>query len=215
MVRDGIFYALGLMVVDVLLWKLTSMHWLVAIPLVLALFFLWFFRDPERVIPQGPGLVVSPGDGLVTEAEWIETTSGSRLRLSIFLNVFDVHVNRAPISGVVKRVEYRKGTFINAMSPEAVLTNEQTMIVIDGGGYEVGYKQIAGLIARRIVCAVTEGQKVERGQRVGLIKFGSRVDVLMPAEAVLKVKTGSRVVGGTTVLAEIPSAIKAALNGAV
>ncbi|SFS17968.1 phosphatidylserine decarboxylase [Granulicella pectinivorans] len=212
MVRDGIFYALGLMVVDVLLWKLTSMHWLAAIPIVLALFFLWFFRDPERVIPTGPGLVVSPGDGLVTEAEWIETTSGSRLRLSIFLNVFDVHVNRAPISGVVKHVEYRKGTFINAMSAEAVLTNEQTMIVIDGGGYEVGYKQIAGLIARRIVCAVKEGQKVERGQRVGLIKFGSRVDVLMPAEAVLKVKTGSRVVGGTTVLAELPSVIRAAVS---
>lgn len=209
MVRDGIFYALGLMVVGVLLWKLTSMHWLVAIPLILALFFLWFFRDPERAIPTGAGLVVSPGDGLVTEAEWIETTSGGRLRLSIFLNVFDVHVNRAPIGGVVKRVEYRPGTFINAMSAEAVLTNEQTMIVIDGGGYEVGYKQIAGLIARRIVCSVVEGQRVERGQRVGLIKFGSRVDVLLPAEAVLKVKTGSRVCGGSTVLAEIPSLMQA------
>jgi len=212
MVRDGIFYALGLMVVDVLLWNLTSMHWLAAIPLVLALFFLWFFRDPQRVIPTGPGLVVSPGDGLVTEAEWIETTSGGRLRLSIFLNVFDVHVNRAPIGGVVKRVEYRPGTFINAMSPEAVLTNEQTMIVIDGGGYEVGYKQIAGLIARRIVCSVKEGQRVERGQRVGLIKFGSRVDVLLPAEAVLKVKTGMRVSGGSTVLAEIPSLVNAVVS---
>jgi phosphatidylserine decarboxylase len=212
MVRDGIFYALGLMVVDVLLWKLTSMHWLVAIPLILALFFLWFFRDPERVIPTGPGLVVSPGDGLVTEAEWIETTSGGRLRLSIFLNVFDVHVNRAPIGGVVKRVEYRPGTFINAMSAEAVLTNEQTMVVIDGGGYEVGYKQIAGLIARRIVCTVVEGQKIERGQRVGLIKFGSRVDVLLPAESVLKVKTGSRVRGGSTVLAEIPSVVNAVVS---
>lgn len=209
MVRDGIFYALGLMVVDVLLWNLTSMHWLTIFPIILALFFLWFFRDPERVIPTGPGLVVSPGDGLVTEAEWIETTGGSRLRLSIFLNVFDVHVNRAPIGGVVKHVEYRPGTFINAMSAESVLTNEQTMVVIDGGGYEVGYKQIAGLIARRIVCTVTEGQKVERGQRVGLIKFGSRVDVLLPAESVLKVKTGSRVMGGTTVLAEIPSVVKA------
>jgi len=209
MVRDGIFYALGLMVVDVLLWNLTSMHWLTIFPIVLALFFLWFFRDPERVIPTGAGLVVSPGDGLVTEAEWIETTGGSRLRLSIFLNVFDVHVNRAPIGGVVKHVEYRPGTFINAMSAEAVLTNEQTMVVIDGGGYEVGYKQIAGLLARRIVCTVVEGQKVERGQRVGLIKFGSRVDVLLPAEAVLKVKTGMRVMGGSTVLAEIPLPVNA------
>jgi phosphatidylserine decarboxylase len=195
MVRDGIFYALGLAIVAALLWTLTpNLHILVAIPVLLAVFFLWFFRDPQRKIPAEPGLIVSPADGLVTEAEWIETTSGSRLRLSIFLNVFDVHVNRSPIDG----------GFQNAMNPESVLTNEQTLIVIDGGGYEVAYKQIAGLLARRIVCTVTEGQRVTRGQRVGMIKFGSRVDVLMPAEAVLKVKTGMRVCGGSTILAEIP-----------
>jgi phosphatidylserine decarboxylase len=141
----------------------------------------------------------------VTEAEWIETVSGSRLRLSIFLNVFDVHVNRAPVGGIVKVVEFREGGFMNAMQPESVLTNEQTLVVIDAGGYDVSFKQIAGLLARRIVCTLKVGDKVERGQRVGLIKFGSRVDVLMPAEANLKVKTGSRVKGGTTILAEIPS----------
>jgi phosphatidylserine decarboxylase len=206
MVRDGFFYALGLGVVAAILWKLTHSYALCAIPLVLATFFLWFFRDPSRKIPTGPGQIVSPADGVVTEAEWIETVSGSRLRLSIFLNVFDVHVNRSPVSGTVKVMEFREGGFMNAMNPESVLTNEQTLVVIDAGGYEVGYKQIAGLLARRIVCTVSVGDKVERGQRVGLIKFGSRVDVLMPAEANLKVKTGSRVKGGTTVLAVLPDA---------
>jgi phosphatidylserine decarboxylase len=139
----------------------------------------------------------------VTESERIETTSGSRLRLSIFLNVFDVHVNRSPVSGTVKVVEFRQGKFLNAMKPESVLHNEQTLVVIDAGGYEVGFRQIAGLLARRIVCNVKVGDRVERGQRIGLIKFGSRVDVLLPAEAELKVKTGTRVRGGSSVLAVI------------
>jgi phosphatidylserine decarboxylase len=206
MVRDGYFYGLGLAVVAAILWTLTASYSLTAIPLVLAAFFLWFFRDPTREIPTGPGQIVSPGDGVVTEAEWIETVAGSRLRLSIFLNVFDVHVNRSPVAGTVKIVELRQGGFQNAMKPESVLTNEQTLVVIDAGGYDVAFKQIAGLLARRIVCNVKVGDKVERGQRVGLIKFGSRVDVLMPAEANLKVKMGTRVKGGSTVLAEIPGA---------
>jgi phosphatidylserine decarboxylase len=204
MVRDGFFYAFGLGVVAVILWLLTKVTLLVAIPVVLAVFFLWFFRDPNRTIPSEPGQIVSPADGVVTEAEWIETVTGSRLRLSIFLNVFDVHVNRSPVSGTVKIVEHREGQFMNAMNPESVLNNEQTLIVIDGGGYDVGFKQIAGLLARRIVCNVKPGDRVERGQRVGLIKFGSRVDVLMPAEANLKVKMGARVKGGSTVLAILP-----------
>jgi phosphatidylserine decarboxylase len=204
MVRDGFFYALGFGVVAALLWKLTHSSVLLIVPFLLAAFFLWFFRDPQRTIPTGPGQIVSPGDGVVTEAEWIETVSGSRLRLSIFLNVFDVHVNRAPVGGTVKLVEFRKGQFLNAMNPESVVHNEQTLVVINAGDYDVSYKQIAGLLARRIVCTVKEGDRVERGQRVGLIKFGSRVDVLIPAEANLKVKMGSRVIGGSTVLAELP-----------
>jgi phosphatidylserine decarboxylase len=206
MVRDGFFYALGLGLVAAVLWYLKMPFALVALPIVLAAFFLWFFRDPNRTIPQGAGLIVSPGDGLVTEAEWLETTSGNRLRISIFLNVFDVHVNRSPVSGIVKVVEYREGEFLNAMKPESVLHNEQTLVVIDAGDYTVSFKQIAGLLARRIVCNVKPGDRVERGQRVGLIKFGSRVDVLLPAEAELKVKTGARVRGGTSVLAVMPQA---------
>jgi phosphatidylserine decarboxylase len=207
MVRDGYFYALGLGIVAALLWVTTQSAALTALPVVLAIFFLWFFRDPERAIPSGPGEVVSPGDGLVTEADWIETAAGSRLRLSIFLNVFDVHVNRAPVAGTVKIVEHREGSFLNAMKPESVIMNEQTLVVIDGGGYEVSYKQIAGLLARRIVCAVKVGDRLERGQRVGMIKFGSRVDVLLPADAVPKVKTGMRVRGGSTILAVLPQPV--------
>ena len=215
MVRDGFFYALGLGAVAAVLWHLNMPGWLVALPIVLAAFFLWFFRDPTRTIPQGQGQVVSPGDGVVTEAEWIETVSGSRLRLSIFLNVFDVHVNRSPVSGVVKVCEFRKGQFMNAMKPESVLNNEQTLITIGAGGYDVSFKQIAGLLARRIVCNLKVGDRVERGQRIGLIKFGSRVDVLIPAEGNLKVKTGSRVKGGSTVLAVVPELPVQAKNAAM
>ena len=207
MVRDGIFYGLGLGIVAAVVWVLTGSVALTLLPVLLALFFLWFFRDPERRIPAGPGEIVSPADGVVTEAEWIETAAGSRLRLSIFLNVFDVHVNRAPVAGTVTAVEYREGAFLNAMKPESVIMNEQTLVVIDAGGYEVSYKQIAGLLARRIVCKVKVGDRLERGQRVGMIKFGSRTDVLMPADAVPKVRSGMRVRGGSTILAVLPQPV--------
>ena len=205
MVKDGLWYGLGLGAVAAVLWAVTHVWWVCLPPVLLALFFLWFFRDPQRAIPAGEGEIVSPADGVVTEAEWVETTLGSRLRLSIFLNVFDVHVNRSPIAGTVKLVEYREGGFMNAMKPESGLTNEQTMIQIEGAGYEVALKQIAGLLARRIVCTLKAGDRVERGQRIGLIKFGSRCDVLLPAEATLRVKTGTRVKGGATVLAVLPA----------
>jgi phosphatidylserine decarboxylase len=210
MVRDGYFYGLGLGAVAAFLWVLTRSATLTALPIVLAVFFLWFFRDPERKIPAGQGEVVSPGDGLVTESDWIETAAGSKLRLSIFLNVFDVHVNRAPVAGTVKTVEHRQGNFLNATKPESAIMNEQTLVVIDAGGYEVSYKQIAGLLARRIVCAVKVGERLERGQRVGMIKFGSRVDVLLPADAVPKVKVGMRVKGGSSVLAVLPQRVDSA-----
>jgi phosphatidylserine decarboxylase len=171
---------------------------------LLALFFLWFFRDPERKIPTGPGEIVSPADGVVTQAEWIETSGGSRLRISVFLSVFDVHVNRAPVSGTVKVVEYREGRFLNAMNSLSAVVNEQTLVVLDTGTCEISYKQIAGLLARRIVCTVKVGDRIQRGQRVGMIKFGSRVDVLLPADAVPKVDSGSRVRGGSSILAVLP-----------
>jgi len=210
MVKDGFFYAIGCGLVAAVLWYFTASYVLISIPILLALFFLWFFRDPSREIPDGPGLIVSPGDGVVTEADWVQTTTGSRLRLSIFLNVFDVHVNRCPIDGTVTLCEHRKGQFLNAMNKDSALLNEQTLITIDAGGYEVSFKQIAGLIARRIVCNLKVGDEVKRGDRMGLIKFGSRVDVLMPADAELRVSKGDRVSGGKTVLAVILDADEAA-----
>ena len=205
MVRDGYFYGLGLVAVSAALWFTTHMLALCALPVLLAAFFLWFFRDPNREIPQASGLIVSPADGKVTAIRQIQTPEGEKYHVSIFLNVFDVHVNRSPIGGTVTLVEYREGGFMNAMNPESGLSNEQTLIQIDGGGYEVAFKQIAGLLARRIVCNLKVGDVVERGQRMGLIKFGSRCDVLMPAEANLKVKVGSRVVGGSSLLAALPT----------
>ncbi len=204
MVQDGYLYGFGFAFVAALLWVFTQVLWLSLAPLLLTAFFLWFFRDPQREVPTGAGVVVSPADGKVTDAEWIETTSGSRLRLSIFLNVFDVHVNRCPVSGTVRMVEYRKGGFINAMDPDSGLTNEQTLITIDTGEYQVIFKQIAGLLARRIVCNLKVGDRVRRGQRMGMIKFGSRTDVLLPAEATLNVKVGQRVKGGSSILGVVP-----------
>jgi phosphatidylserine decarboxylase len=204
MVRDGFFYGLGFVIVAVIAWYVSHLLWLVAVPVVLAMFFLWFFRDPSRKVPDGPGLIVSPGDGKVEEVEWIEFPDGGRLRMTIFLNVFDVHVNRVPVGGVVTLAEHHEGQFMNAMKPESAVHNEQTLITIDAGGYTVSFKQIAGLLARRIVCNLKVGDRVERGQRMGLIKFGSRVDVLMPAETNPRVKVGDRVKGGSSILGQLP-----------
>jgi len=208
MVRDGYIYGISLLLVAaVLVWATGGWYWAVA-PVLLAAFFLWFFRDPHRDIPAGKGLVVSPGDGVVTETVTIQTPDGQRQRISIFLSVFNVHVNRAPISGVLARVHYQKGLYLNAMNPASAERNEQNAVTVRGQesdeGFEVIFKQIAGLLARRIVFNHTEGETVERGQRVGLIKFGSRVDVILPAVAELRVKVGDRVNGGSSVLAAMP-----------
>jgi phosphatidylserine decarboxylase len=204
MVRDGYIYGLSLLAVAlVLAWATGNWTWSIA-PVLLAVFFLWFFRDPQRTVPAGDGLIVSPGDGLVTETVTIATPAGPRQRISIFLSVFDVHVNRSPIGGVLSSVHYQKGEYLNAMNPASADRNEQNAVTVLGQGIEVTFKQIAGLLARRIVFNLSEGDSVERGQRVGLIKFGSRVDVLLPAEAVLRVKVGQRVKGGSSILAAMP-----------
>jgi phosphatidylserine decarboxylase len=208
MVRDGYIYGFSLLLVaGLLVWATGNWAWAVA-PVLLAAFFLWFFRDPERTIPAAPGLIVSPGDGLVTETVVISTPQGPRQRISIFLNVFNVHVNRSPIGGVLSHVRYQKGEYLNAMNPASADRNEQNAVTVSADGFEVIFKQIAGLIARRIVFNFAEGDTVERGQRVGLIKFGSRVDVVVPAAAVLKVKVGQKVKGGESVLAAMPDGAK-------
>jgi phosphatidylserine decarboxylase len=202
MVRDGYLYALPLIAVAVLLTWLTSPIWAV-VPALLAIFFLWFFRDPERAIPDDAGAVVSPGDGKVTEVAPVTVGTKELLRISIFLSVFDVHVNRSPIAGVVSEIRYQRGKFLNAMNVTSAEQNEQNIVTVEGDGQTVIFKQIAGLLARRIVFHPKVGDRLERGQRVGLIKFGSRVDVLFHASARVKVKIGDRVKGGASVLAHL------------
>ncbi len=203
MVRDGIFYALGMFVVAALLWWLTVPAFS-AIPLLLAGFFLWFFRDPERAIPAEPGLIVSPADGKVTDVAPTQLNGRPYTRISIFLNVFDVHVNRSPISGVIREVVYQKGSFGNAMDAVSAEANEQNIVTVEGEGMVLGFKQIAGLLARRIVFNHKPGDALSRGQRVGLIKFASRTDVIFPSPNQLTVKIGDRVKGGSSVLARVP-----------
>jgi phosphatidylserine decarboxylase len=200
MVRDGYFYALPLIAAGVLLGWLTQPAWAI-VPFLLAFFFLWFFRDPEREIPLEPGAVVSPGDGKVTSVSTVDVGSEKLLRLSIFLNVFNVHVNRSPIAGVIRDVRYQRGKYLNAMNVASAEQNEQNIVTVEGDGQKVIFKQIAGLLARRIVFYPKVGDRLQRGQRVGLIKFGSRVDVLMDASARPNVKVGDHVKGGSTILA--------------
>lgn len=192
MVPDGYYYALPLLGAALLVGWLTNP--LFAIPvLVLAAFFLWFFRDPERAIPGEAGAVVSPGDGKVTDVSTVTTAGVRQTRISIFLSVFDVHVNRSPIAGVIRDIRYQKGKFVNAMNAASADQNEQNIVTVEGEGQRVVFKQIAGLLARRIVFNPKIGDRVERGARVGLIKFGSRVDVLLDSSARLQVKIGDRV----------------------
>jgi phosphatidylserine decarboxylase len=198
MVRDGFYYGLGAVVAAVLLGLINP--WLALPPLLLGAFFLWFFRDPERAIPDGPGVIVSPADGKVTAVSRLTEGGRNRQRISIFLNVFDVHVNRSPISGTITNLCYQKGKFGNAMSAGSSDANEQNVVTVDGEGQMVTFKQIAGLLARRIVFNSRPGDKLERGQRVGLIKFGSRVDVLLDENVDIQVRVGDRVAGGSSIL---------------
>jgi phosphatidylserine decarboxylase len=200
MVRDGYFYALALFAAAVVLGWLTRPAWAI-IPGLLAIFFLWFFRDPERAIPQEAGAVVSPGDGRVTDISAVTVGNEKQMRVSIFLSVFDVHVNRSPIGGVVRDVRYQRGRFMNAMNAVSAEKNEQNIVTLEDHDQRIVFKQIAGLLARRIVFYPKVGDRLERGQRVGLIKFGSRVDLLLDASARLSVKVGDRVKGGASVLA--------------
>jgi phosphatidylserine decarboxylase len=202
MVRDGYYYGLALFGVAVLVAWLTSPAW--SIPaLVLAAFFLWFFRDPQRLIPATAGAVVSPADGKVTDVSVVQLEDGPRRRISIFLSVFDVHVNRSPIAGVIREVRYQRGQFRNAMGAASAQHNEQNIVTVEGEGQKLLFKQIAGVLARRIVFTKKIGDRVERGERVGMIKFGSRTDILLEAGADVRVKVGDRVKGGSSVLAYV------------
>ena len=199
MVRDGIYYGVGFTLAGVaILWV---QPWLAVLPFALAAFCLYFFRDPERDIPGGP-VAVSPADGKVVA---VRPEGHSQRRVSIFLNIFDVHVNRAPIAGAIANVQYREGRFHVASREVCSDQNEQNVVTVEGEGAVAGsrvvFKQIAGLIARRIVFRKNPGDHVAAGERVGLIKFGSRVDVLLGPEWEIAVHPGQRVSAGSSVLA--------------
>lgn len=200
MVRDAYYYAIPLILAGVLIAWLANPLW-AAPAWLLAVFCLWFFRDPERAAPEAAGAIVSPADGKVTDISNIFVDGQERRRISIFLNVFNVHVNRSPIGGVIRDVRYKKGKFLNAMDPHSAEENEQNIVTVEGEGQTVVFKQIAGLIARRIVCTKKVGDRVERGERVGLIKFGSRVDVVLEPSAQIAVKVGDHVKGASSILA--------------
>jgi|SRR5437588_3584218 len=204
MVPDGYYYALAFFCAALLVGWLRAPAW--SIPLLaVAVFFLWFFRDPERMIPESGDAVVSPADGKVTDLSTVVLGGSERNRISIFLSVFDVHVNRSPIAGVIRDVRYQPGKFLNAMNSVSAEHNEQNVVTVEGNGQSVVFKQIAGLLARRIVFTKKVGDRVARGERVGMIKFGSRVDVLLDPTARLQVRVGDRVKGGSSVLAYFTS----------
>ena len=182
--------------------------WLLAF--VLTLLVLWvayFFRDPERTGERGTDLVISPADGRVIEIVEVDEPAflqGRAIRISVFMNIFNVHVNRYPVSGRVAYVHYNPGKFINAAAEKASLENEQMSVGVQTVRHRVLFRQIAGLIARRIVTYSREGDDAEQGARMGLIRFGSRVDVFVPVGSTIRAKLGERPVAGTTVLAELP-----------
>ena len=182
------------------------LHWYAAAAVLvfLALFIFSFFRDPERAIPSDPGAVVSPGDGRVVVVTEEENAGRPGSRISIFLAVWNVHVNRSPAAGIITKMEYRPGKFLAAMRERASAENEQNVFTLSTDAGEMVFKQIAGLIARRVVSWKKLGDRVARGERIGLVRFGSRVDVWVPKEAEILVKLGQNVKGGASVLARWP-----------
>jgi len=205
--RDGLVFIVPTLAVSGVLFLLRFPLSGTAV-LLLAAFIVYFFRDPEREIPAGERLILAPADGKIVAIkpfpDWKGPFGEPLVRISIFLSVFDVHVNRAPMAALVQEVTHSPGQFRVAWDEEASQANEQTLVRFATPDGDVWVKLIAGLIARRIVCRVTPGQKVEAGERIGLIRFGSRVDCILPEAAVLRVRRGQTVKGGSTILGVIP-----------
>jgi len=202
--REGIFYVLVPAALAVVVFFLG--FWPVALLLgILAAFMAFFFRDPERQPPSDPNVVVAPADGRVTRVRPVEESSDDRSAtvVSIFLSPLDVHINRAPIAGEITNVAYTRGKFLMATNESASLVNEQNALTIKGERITIVCKQIAGILARRIVCWKRAGERVALGERFGLIKFSSRTDILLPASVDVVVAEGARVQGGTTIIGRI------------
>jgi phosphatidylserine decarboxylase len=202
MISDAFRFIIPLLLIAVLLFAFVE-PWVAALPALLAAFVAYFFRNPDRTIPRGDDLVVSPADGKIVRISTDGQGSDGQLHLSIFLSIFDVHVNRAPISGRLEKLEYHRGRFKAAFNDEASRVNEQNVLTVHGAGGTLVMKQIAGLIARRVVCWKKPGQELQRGEVIGLIRFGSRVDLILPGNAEIRVRLGERVKGGSSVVAEL------------
>ena len=206
MVKEGYWYGLPLVLIAGGLlgfgfyWPGKFFIIAAAFFFILALFVLNFFRDPERLVPSGPGVIVSPADGRVVEIRPEDYAGRSRQRISIFMSPLNVHVNRSPVAGNIESVVYRKGSFQMASAPRASVENECNTFTVAGENGEIVVRQIAGVLARRIVFWKNIGDRVERGDRVGMIKFGSRVDVLLSPEVALSVKIGDHVKAGSTII---------------
>jgi phosphatidylserine decarboxylase len=202
MVRDGIPYV----VIPVLLaiGPIVFGYWPLALPLVaIALFMAFFFRDPQRAVPVEPGIVVAPADGKVTIVKLADGQQYPESLVSIFLSPLDVHINRSPIGGEILDIAYKRGRFVMATRDDARLLNEQNTLTIQGDGLTVRCTQIAGILARRIVCWKQRGDKVKCGERFGMIKFGSRTDLLLPPNIEVVVREGMKVKGGVTIVGRI------------
>ena len=199
--KEGFVFIIPLLVVSILMFLL-SFYWVAFFFGLGFLFVTWFFRDPERHIPNEPNIIVSPADGKITEIVTEKEPIHGELckRVTIFLSVFNVHVNRVPIAGIIEEIRYNPGKFLAAFNPKASMDNEQNIILINNGKVSIIVKQIAGLIARRIVCWPKKGDHYTPGQRYGLIRFGSRVDILMPENTKLSVVCGDRVKGGQSII---------------
>jgi phosphatidylserine decarboxylase len=206
MVREGYWFGAPPLILGILLLALTR-GWIqgVGVALVLSgLFVFSFFRDPNRVIPGEPGLIVAPADGRVVVVKDEANTGRPGRRISIFLAIWNVHVNRAPAAGKITRLDYQPGKFLAAWDENASFQNEQNIFTQTTEHGEILYKQIAGWVARRVVSWKKTGDEVARGERVGLVRFGSRVDLWLPAEAEIVVKVGQNVKGGSSIVARMP-----------
>ena len=205
--REGLPFLAAAVAPGIVAWAL---GWTVAGSLfgAVVLFTGWFFRNPPRRVPDGPKLVVSPGDGrvlAVVEEDEPRFLKGRAVRVSVFLSPLDVHINRTPCAGLVKAVSYSPGRFLVASRPDATLANEQVAALFEtDGGQRVLCVQVAGYVARRIVCWLTEGERVARGERYGLIRFGSRMDLYLPRETEMRIKTGDKVTGGESIIGVLP-----------
>lgn len=211
--REGlVFIAIGALlavgaIVAATMWRSWPLWLMAFVFTVLAVWVAYFFRDPERTGQRGGGLVIAPADGrvvMITEVDEPAFLHGKALRISIFMNVFNVHVNRYPVSGTVRFVHYNPGKFLNAATDKSSLENEQMSVGIESGSVRVLVRQIAGLVARRIVTYSREGDEVEQGERLGIIRFGSRVDVFLPTSAIPEVRVGQTTLAGVSVIARLP-----------